>query len=400
MTIQIQYGEHLSGEIDPITETDIYTFVGGIGDVITLVAGDSITGSIEGRVQIYDPDFELIEDTWSDTIVNINRTLEKTGTYTVSITDLNFDETGTYNISLTRLFDANNPPTDIDLDDNQVDENQTVGTIVGSFSTVDPDEETDFIYSLVNGVGDTDNNAFTIQNNQLLIAEEFDLETQSSYSIRVQTDDGKGGTFEKIFNIECFLTGTRILTTRGEIAVENLQIGDKVQTADGKLELIKWIGRQTVEPNRVKNPLRGYPVLIKAGALGNDIPHRDLYVSPDHALLVEGLLINAGALVNDVSIVKTEPTETFTYYHIELENHALLVAEGAAVESYLPQKENRDEYDNCAEYEQLYPHGSNLMLWPMDYPRVSSRNKVPRFVRKQLIKIASQGDSFKISKTA
>ena len=188
--------------------------------------------------------------------------------------------------------------------------------------------------------------------------------------------------------IECFLTGTHILTNKGEITVEQLQIGDFVKTTSGKLEPIRWVGKQTIKPNQVKNPLRGYPVLIKAGALGNNLPHRDLYVSPDHAMFVEGLLINAGALVNNISIVKTEPTETFTYYHIELENHALLIAEGTAAESYLPQKENRDEYDNAVEYEELYPHGSNLMLWPMDYPRISSQYAVPNYVRNKLLEIS------------
>ena len=191
-------------------------------------------------------------------------------------------------------------------------------------------------------------------------------------------------------DIQCFLTGTRILTNKGEIAVENLKINDQVQTADGKLEPIKWIGRQTIKPHQVNDPLRGYPVLIKAGALGNNLPHRDLYISPDHSMFVEGLLINAGALVNDISIIKTKPTESFTYYHVELENHCLLIAEGAASESYLPQKENREEFENFAEYRELYPHGSNLMLWPMDYPRISSKNKVPRFVSENLLVIAHQ----------
>ena len=190
--------------------------------------------------------------------------------------------------------------------------------------------------------------------------------------------------------VECFLTGTRILTNKGEIAVEKLKIGDLVQTAEGKLEPIKWVGRQTFNQDEIKNPLRAYPILIKAGALGNNLPTRNLYVSPDHSMFVDGLLINAGALVNDISIIKTEPTETFTYYHVELENHSLLIAEGTAAESYLPQKENRDEYDNFAEYEVLYPQGSNLMLGPVDYPRISSWNKVPRFVSKKLMNIAHQ----------
>ena len=200
------------------------------------------------------------------------------------------------------------------------------------------------------------------------------------------------------FGAECFLAGTHILTDKGEVTVENLQIGDKVRTANGQLELIKWVGRQTIKPNQAINPLRNYPVLVKAGALGNNLPHRDLYVSPDHSLFVDGLLINAGALVNDISILKTTPTETFTYYHVELENHCLLIAEGTAAESYLPQKENRDEYDNAAEYEDLYPHGNNLMLWPMDHPRISSRNTVPNYIIEKLQVIANQlvGQCFKL----
>jgi hypothetical protein len=189
---------------------------------------------------------------------------------------------------------------------------------------------------------------------------------------------------------ECFLTGTQILTENGYKPVEELNIGDQVQTADGKLEAVKWIGCQTVNPGEIFNPLRSHPIQIKAGALGENIPSRDLFVSPDHALLVDELLINAGALVNDISIIKTEPTETFIYHHVELENHALLLAEGAFAESYIPQKEDRMAYDNGAEYEKLYPHGSKLMLWPMDYPRVSGKNKVPRFVTQKLLKIASQ----------
>ena len=153
---------------------------------------------------------------------------------------------------------------------------------------------------------------------------------------------------------------------------------------------IKWIGRKTCHPQQVRNPLRSFPILIKAGALGNNLPVRDLYVSPDHALLVEGLLINAGALVNDTSILKTQPTDSFTYYHVELDKHALLIAQGTLAESYLPQKEDRTAYDNWAEYEQLYPEGSRILLWPLDYPRVSSAWTVPSYIREHLNQIAGE----------
>ena len=189
---------------------------------------------------------------------------------------------------------------------------------------------------------------------------------------------------------ECFLTGTRILTASGYKLVEELQIGDKVQTAEGELVDVKWIGYQTIDPNALTIPLRGNPVLVKADALGNNLPARDLYLSPDHSLFIDGLLINAGALVNGVSIVQTEPTETFVYHSVELENHALLTVEGTLAESYMPHHEDRANYDNGSEYERLYPHGSNLMLWPMDYPRVSSKTQVPSFVSQKLSNIAQK----------
>lgn len=208
-------------------------------------------------------------------------------------------------------------------------------------------------------------------------------------STTVPDVDGDGVP-ETVTDVICFLTGTQILTDKGYRSVEELAIGDVVQTADGELKPVKWIGYQTCEPSKVASTLDSYPVLIKAGALGNNLPYRDLQVSPNHSMLVDGLLINAGALTNSVSIVTTKPTETYVYYHVELEDHALLVAEGTAAESYLPQKEDRLGYDNGAEYEKLYPQGSKLMLWPMDYPRISSKSKVPGYVTQRLNQIAAK----------
>ena len=114
----------------------------------------------------------------------------------------------------------------------------------------------------------------------------------------------------------------------------------------------------------------GWPELLcvaGGGALGEGVPARDLYVSPDHGIAIDGLLINAIALVNGHSIYQVDaPLDGFTYYHVELENHALLFAEGAAAESYLPQNQERMSFENGSEYEDLYPHGSTLVccgLW-------------------------------------
>lgn len=186
----------------------------------------------------------------------------------------------------------------------------------------------------------------------------------------------------------CFLPGTLVATENGECPVERLQIGDLVKTAEGKLEPVKWIGRQTIDPTAPLHPFRARPIQIKAGALGESLPKRDLYTSPDHALLVDGLLVNAGALENGTSIVSTQPKETFVYYHIELEQHSLIIAEGSYTESFLPQLQDRSTFDNGNEYEELYPNHNILSLLPMSFPRVSSKRQLPRSVAKQLAKVA------------
>ncbi|MEM9214548.1 MAG: Hint domain-containing protein [Cyanobacteria bacterium P01_F01_bin.150] len=190
---------------------------------------------------------------------------------------------------------------------------------------------------------------------------------------------------------ECFLTGTRLLTDIGEKRVEELAIGDRLQTLDGTLEKIKWIGIQTCYNNdKTNHPLRTYPIKVKAGALGPNCPIRDLYVSPDHALLVEGILVNAGAMENGDSIVQIQPTdEAFIYYHIELERHSILIADGAPAESYLPQKQDRNTFDNGAEYRAMYPDSNMQALLPMNYPRVSSKRQLPRFIAKHIAKCIS-----------
>ena len=106
----------------------------------------------------------------------------------------------TQTVELT-VREGNSPPTDLALSPNSVAENQPVGTVAGTFSTVDPDAGDTFVYSLVSGAGSADNAAFTIVGGQLHTAVSFDYEVQSSYSIRVRTTDQKGSFTEQEFTI-------------------------------------------------------------------------------------------------------------------------------------------------------------------------------------------------------
>ena len=104
--------------------------------------------------------------------------------------------------------------------------------------------------------------------------------------------------------------------------METLKRGDRVLTHDGRVATVDWLGIQTISM-RFADKLRVQPIRIRAGAIAENVPSRDLVVSPDHAILVEGALIQAGALVNGTSIVReTEVPMTFKYYHVEVEDHS------------------------------------------------------------------------------
>ena len=133
----------------------------------------------------------------------------------------------------------------------------------------------------------------------------------------------------------CFVTGTRIRTDTGEVPVESLQPGDRVRLASGaEPKPIVWIGQRQVACANHQNPRQVWPVRIAANSFAPDQPARDLFLSPDHALFIDDVLIPVKHLINDQTITQV-PTETVTYYHVELASHDVILAEGLPVESYL-----------------------------------------------------------------
>lgn len=155
--------------------------------------------------------------------------------------------------------------------------------------------------------------------------------------------------------VACFVRGTRILTPAGQVLVETLAIGDLVTTIDGSVLPVKWIGRRSYDGKFIALNVRILPVLVQAGALSDGIPQRDLQLSPKHALLIDGLLMPSEALVNGVSIRQLDSVDTVHYFHVELQEHAVLLAEGAPAESFI-ENQSRSAFQNAAEFEALYPH--------------------------------------------
>jgi Hint domain len=152
----------------------------------------------------------------------------------------------------------------------------------------------------------------------------------------------------------CFLRGTRIRTPEGEIAVEDFTIGTLVDTLNGPLP-IKWIGRQRFRKDSASWHWSVAPICVARFALSDQYPHRDLYLSPHHSLLIDGFLIPVQWLVNGRSIVLDafDNGDVVDYFHIELETHEVVYAEGTPAETLLI-THDREHFSNFVEYERRY----------------------------------------------
>ncbi len=142
----------------------------------------------------------------------------------------------------------------------------------------------------------------------------------------------------------CFCAGTRIATPDGEVPVEQLAVGDRVLTLDGRAEPIRWIGagQSLLAPGRRSEST---PVIVRAHALDYGVPARDLRITKGHSLYLEGVLIPVENLINYRTIVWDDEARSVVVYHLELDTHEVLLADGAAAESYRDDG-NRRQFQN------------------------------------------------------
>ncbi|WP_323769905.1 Hint domain-containing protein [Antarctobacter sp.] len=185
-----------------------------------------------------------------------------------------------------------------------------------------------------------------------------------------------------VFEPACFLAGTAITTPDGSCAVEDLQIGQPILTADGRVVPVRWTGRQII--HRTFSSSKAQPVRIRAGALGNGLPHSDLTVTADHGMILDGVVINASALVNGTTISfvpLAELEDRVTVYHVETEGHEIILANGAPSETFIDYRDRR-AFDNHQDYVDLY--GAERIIPEMARPRISSARHLPQTIRDRL----------------
>ena len=173
------------------------------------------------------------------------------------------------------------------------------------------------------------------------------------------TDAVTGTQLAFIATPACYCPGALIRTESGDVAVEDLAIGDRVLTVGGTAEPVRWIGRRSYAGRFLRGRPALHPVRVRAGALAEGVPSRDLLVSPEHALLLSGVLVRAADLVNGATIVREAGLERVDYLHVELANHDVIWANDAAAETFVDD-DSRGLFSNAAEYAALYPDAARV----------------------------------------
>ncbi|MBO9464660.1 Hint domain-containing protein [Tropicibacter sp. R15_0] len=187
-------------------------------------------------------------------------------------------------------------------------------------------------------------------------------------------NDGMGFADAGAFELSCFAEGTWIKTLEGTCLVENLAVGDLVETQDGRAVPVIWIGYQHINSARAFDPAVA-PVRISAYALG-EFPDRDLTITADHALVVGEFLINASCLIG-LPGINWAPPASRTFFHIETEAHEVLIANGAPAESFCDYG-NRSAFDNAAE-------AQPRIMPELALTRICSKRLLPQSLRQQIV---------------
>jgi hypothetical protein len=166
-------------------------------------------------------------------------------------------------------------------------------------------------------------------------------------------NNNNGGWGQNVAN--CLLRGTTIRTARGTRKIEELAIGDLLPTISGGTRPIQWIAHYPIKKSDPSKPWPkdARPVRIARSALAPKVPQADLYVTQAHGVFIDGVLVSAEYLVNDVTITLCDMSELseLEFFHVKLETHDVIYAEGAPVETLL----NVDEGAvNFADYFRTY----------------------------------------------
>ncbi len=159
----------------------------------------------------------------------------------------------------------------------------------------------------------------------------------------------------------CYLAGSLVHTVRGDQPVETLRIGDHVLTAGGNYRPVRWIGMTTIPAHLISTPEARsvcLPMVVRKGAVHANVPSRDLFIAPRHAMVANGVMMPLFCLANGSSICQDDAVRDLVYYNVELDVVDVIFVNRLPVLSLHPHMSPRFRFDNCDEYFILYPDGA------------------------------------------
>ncbi|MEM7237322.1 MAG: Hint domain-containing protein [Pseudomonadota bacterium] len=351
----------IGGEtVDPNT-FDQGQFTSADPNLSPIVPGLNNTGG-EGLFAFQGGTFEdgvgIVLDPVDDTIVTLLASGELSDAF-VGDTDAGLAATG-----LT-LFDPNDPdvvPTAVVIPEGSFAEFDTDDSDVG---TVDTD---------MNGQPDTVIAGSSDGLRQLLYNPgNWAVDPAANGESNGIDPDAPFDSFE--FAFACFSSGTLIATPAGPRAVEEIDVGDRVLTRDHGVQTVRWAGGRRFDRRTLAHNPHLVPIRIRAGALGDRCPERDLIVSPQHRMALSGwrvellfgdceVLVSAKSLVNDLTICPDQAADGVEYRHLLFDQHEIIVAEGAETESFHPGETAMStlEADVQAEILEIFPELSEGIM--------------------------------------
>lgn len=231
------------------------------------------------------------------------------------------------------------------------------------------------------------------------IASDFPLDPSVTYTFDSFSRFGDVGYDELV---PCFVAGTEIETDRGPVRFEDLRVGDRVRTLGAGFRPINWIGSRVLDTIDLALRPKLRPIVIGASALGDNIPARDLVVSPQHRVLVRSriarrmfdadeVLLPANKLLALNGVTTAETVEPITYFHFLLDRHHVVFSEGAATENLFvgPEVEKGLPAAALEEIHSLFPHLSSEsapspLARPLPEKGRRARKLINRHIRNQI----------------
>lgn len=161
----------------------------------------------------------------------------------------------------------------------------------------------------------------------------------------LSNQEGPAVPYTSLASPVCFAAGSMIATKTGRVAVEHLETGDRVLTMDHGYQTVRGVRSARLPSAVLQNNIRFAPIKVKQNAFGDNLPERDLYLSPQHRVLINGwqaelfygeteILVPIHKLVNDRTILKTDGSTDVVYYHIIFDQHEIVFSDGLPTESY------------------------------------------------------------------